>query len=121
MTRAMTTPCMMRVRRATEARAGVVAGVAAASLFVPAICRLHAAPASPSHKAPPCAAANKNAEHDVRGGVAEEEEVKVEEVSVMAVAEGLRQQATAECKERGSESEFKPTTSTVLSTGRPRT
>ena len=50
-----------------------------------------------------------------------EEEVKVEEVSVMAVAEGLRQQATAECKERGSESEFKPTTSTVLSTGRPRT
>ena len=51
----------------------------------------------------------------------EEEEVKVEEVSVMALAEGLRQQATAECKERGSESEFKPTTSTVLSTGRPRT
>ena len=47
--------------------------------------------------------------------------MKVEEVSVMALAEGLRQQATAECKERGSVSEFKPTTSTVLSTGRLRT
>ena len=47
--------------------------------------------------------------------------MKVEEVSVMALAEGLRQQATAECKERGSESEFKPTTSTVLSIGRLRT
>ena len=53
--------------------------------------------------------------------MAKEDEVKVEEVSVMALAEGLRQQATAECKERGSVSEFKPTTSTVLSTGRLRT
>jgi hypothetical protein len=86
-TRAMTTPCMMRVWRATQARAGVVAGVAAACLFVPAICRLHAAPASPSHKAPPCAAADKNAEHDVQGGVAVEEEVKVEEVKVKVVEE----------------------------------
>ena len=53
--------------------------------------------------------------------MAKEEEVKVEEVSVMALAEGLRQESTAECKERGSESEFKTTSSTVLSTGRPRT
>ena len=58
----------MRVWGATEARAGVVAGVAAACLFVPAICRLNAAPASPSHKAVPCAAADKNAEHDEQGG-----------------------------------------------------
>ena len=69
------------------------------------------------------AAEDDDADDDDDTGVAKEkeEEVKVEEVSVMAVAEGLRQQATAECKERGSESEFKPTTSTVLSTGRPRT
>ena len=73
---------MMRVRRATEARAGVVAGVAAACLFVPAICRLHAAPTSPSHKAVSCAAAEKDAEEDKERGVAEEEEVKVEEVKV---------------------------------------
>ena len=67
------------------------------------------------------AAEDDDAEGDDETGVAKEEKVKVEEVSVMALAEGLRQQATADCKERGSESEFKPTTSTVLSTGRPRT
>ena len=61
------------------------------------------------------------ADDDDETGVAKEEEVKVEDVSGMAFAEGLRQQATAECKERGSESEFKTTSSTVLSTGRPRT
>ena len=77
----------MRVWRATQARASAVAGVAAASLFVPAISRLHAAPASPSHKAVPCAAADKDAEHDEQGGLAEEEEVKVEEVKVKLVEE----------------------------------
>ena len=85
-TRAMTTPCMMRVRRATEARAGVVAGVAAASLFVPAISRLHAASASSSHKAVQCAATEKDAEGHEERGVAEEEEVNVEEVKVKVEA-----------------------------------
>ena len=36
---------MIRVWRATQVRAGIVAGVTAASLLVPAICRLHGAPA----------------------------------------------------------------------------
>ena len=52
------------------------------------------------------AAEEDDAEEDEETGVAKEEEVKVEEVNVMALADGLRQQATAECKERGSESEF---------------
>ena len=51
-------------------------------MFVPAICRLHAAPASSSNKAVQCAAAEKDAEGHEEGGVAEEEEVKVEEVKV---------------------------------------
>ena len=126
---AITMPCMIRVWRATEARAGVVAGVAAALL----VCPCHLLTACSDFFAVEQggrAAAAEEEDEDMERGMAKEEEVKVEEVKMMVVEETdvlcsmkvwigassggearrckthrLRRQSTGECEERGSESQ----------------